>query len=236
MDAAKDWNNKQKNVRAFLSEQKTFAKGKSLLSEMHSLLHDKKVYNTDTETFYDSLWDNLKEDTCGIISDKETSILWNIWHITRIEDLISNITMGNKETIFNKEIQRKLNIGIEDTGNAMAYSDIESLNKNISIKALKEYRVKTGKSTRKIIESLEYSDMKIKVTTEQLEKIKQNGGVVNDPKSIWLLDFWGRKNIFGLLMMPITRHQMIHLSDCFRIKQKYNGLVREARDVFVRNK
>ena len=223
INAVNDWNIKQKNLRTFLSDQKTFAKGKSLLSEMHSLLHDKKVYNIETETIYDSLWDNLKEDACRIISDRETSILWDIWHITRIEDLISNILIGNKDTIFNKEIHEKLNIQIKDTGNAMTYSDIESLNKNISIKALKEYRVKTGKSTRKIIESLVYSDMKIKVTSEQLEKIRQNGGVVNDPKSIWLLDFWGRKNIFGLIMMPITRHQMIHLNDCFRIKQKYNN-------------
>jgi hypothetical protein len=223
INVAKDWNNKQKNLKVYLLNQKTFIKGKNLLLEMHSLLHDKKVYNTSIETIYDNLWDNLQEKTCKIISNKETSIIWNIWHITRIEDIISNIIMGNKETIFNKEIQGKLNIKIKDTGNAMAYSDIELLNKNINIKALKEYRVKVGKSTRKIIESLEYNDMKIKVTKEQLEKIKQNGGVTNDSKSIWLLDFWGRKNIFGLIMMPITRHQTVHLNDSFKIKQKNNN-------------
>jgi len=26
-------------------------------------------------------------------------------------------------------------------------------------------------------------------------------------------------------MMPITRHQIIHLNDCFKIKQKYNKLM-----------
>jgi hypothetical protein len=222
INVAKDWNNKQKNLKVYLLDQKTFIKGKNLLLEMHSLLHDKKVYNIGIETFYDNLWENLQEETCKIISNKETSIIWNIWHITRIEDLISNIIMGNKETIFNKEIQGKMNIKIKDTGNAMAYSDIELLNKNIKLKALKEYRVKVGKSTKKIIESLEYNDMKIKVTKEHLEKIKQNGGVTNDSKSIWLLDFWGRKNIFGLIMMPITRHQIVHLNDSFKIKQKNN--------------
>ena len=60
---------------------------------------------------------------------------------------------------------------------------------------------------------------------EQLEKIKQNGGVIDNPKSIWLLDFWGRKNILGLINMPITRHQIVHLNDCFKIKQRYNGRV-----------
>jgi hypothetical protein len=148
--------------------------------------------------------------------------LWNIWHITRIEDIVSNILIGNKETIFNKEVQTKLDINIKDTGNAMTYSEIESLNKNTNIKELKEYRLKVGKSTRKTIEAIEFNDIKRKVEKEQLEKIKHNGGVTDDPKSIWLLDFWGKKNVLGLIMMPITRHQVVHLNDCFKIKQKYN--------------
>jgi hypothetical protein len=223
INVSKNWNNKQKNLKLYLSNQKTFINGRNLLMEMHNLLHERKVYKTNIETFYDNLWENLNEETCKIISTKETSVLWDIWHITRIEDIVSNILIGNKETIFNKEMQSKLNIKITDTGNAMTYSDIELFNKNINIRLLKEYRVKVGKSTKKIFESLEYKDMKIKVKQEQLEKIKQNGGIVNDLKSIGLLDFWGRKNIFGLIMMPITRHQIVHLNDCFKIKEKYNN-------------
>jgi hypothetical protein len=222
INVSKNWNDKQKNLKLWLPNPKTFNKGRNLLLEMHSLLHDKKVYKTITGTFYDNLWANLIEETCRVISNKETSILWNIWHITRIEDIISNIVIGNKETIFNKEIQSKMNIKITDTGNAMSHSDMELFNKEINIKSLKEYRIKVGISTKKIIESLEYNDVKIKVKPEQLEKIRQNGGVVNDPKSIWLLDFWGKKNILGLIMMPITRHQIVHLNDCFKIKEKYN--------------
>jgi hypothetical protein len=222
INVSKGWNEKQKNLNVFLPNQKTFVKGIKLLLEMHCMLHDKKVYKSASETFYDDLWENMKEETCKIISNKETSILWNIWHITRIEDLVSNILIGNKETIFNKEIQTKLGIKIKDTGNAMTYSEIEAFNKYINIKELKEYRIKVGKSTKKIIEALELSDIKRKAGKEQLEKIKQNGGVTDDPKSIWLLDFWGKKNVLGLIMMPITRHQVVHLNDSFKIKQKYN--------------
>ena len=221
INVSKGWNEKQKKLNILLPNQKTFEKGIFLLLEMHSLLHDKKVYKINTKTFYDNLWENMKDDTCRIISNKETSILWNIWHITRIEDIISNIIIENKETIFNKEIQTKLNIKIKDTGNAMTYSEIESFNKNINIKELKEHRIKVGKSTQKIIKTIEFSDIKRKAEKEQLEKIKQNGGVIDNPESIWLLDFWGKKNILGLIMMPITRHQIVHLNDCFKIKQKY---------------
>jgi hypothetical protein len=222
INVSKGWNEKQKNLNVFLSNEKTFFEGIKLLLGMHSMLHDKKVYEITSETFYDDLWENMKEETCKIISNKEISILWNIWHITRIEDLVSNMLIGNKETIFNKEIQTKLGIEIKDTGNAMKYSEIELLNKSINIKELNEYRIKVGKSTKKIIEALEFNDIKRKVKKEQLEKIKQNGGVIDDPNSIWLLDFWGKKNVLGLIMMPITRHQVVHLNYSFKIKQKYN--------------
>jgi hypothetical protein len=219
---AKEWNEKQSKLKEFFTTEKTFDEGIELLLEMHSLLHDKKTYKNIGETYYNALWDDLKEETCKIISSKETSILWNIWHITRIEDIVSNILIGDKEEILNNEIQTNLNIKIKDTGNAMTYSEIELFNNNIKIKALNEYRSKVGKQTTKIIKNLKYTDMKKKVKKEQLEKIKQNGGVLDTKNSIWLLDFWGKKNIFGLIMMPITRHQIVHLNDCLIIKKKYN--------------
>jgi len=222
ISVSKGWNESQKKLNVLLPNQETFTEGINLLLEMHSLLHDKKVYKTTSETFYGNLWDDLKDETCRIISNKETSILWNIWHITRIEDIVSNILIGKKEPILNEEIQAKLNTRVKDTGNAMTYSEIELFSNNINIKELKEYRIKVGKSTQKVIKALEFTDVKRKVKKEQLEKIKQNGGVIDDPKSIWLLDFWGRKNMLGLINMPITRHQTVHLNDCFRIKQKYN--------------
>ncbi|MCL2722248.1 MAG: DinB family protein [Treponema sp.] len=216
----REWNTNQKNLFASLSNEKTFNNGISLLIKMHSSIHDKTVYKNTTETIFNKLLENLKDETYKIISKKETSILWNIWHITRIEDIVSNLLIGNKETIFNTELQKKLNIKIKDTGNVMTYSEIEMFNKNISIKELLKYRNNIGKSTKKIIEKLKNIDMKRKVEKSQLENIKLNGGIVND--SMWLLDFWGKKNILGLIMMPITRHQIIHINDCFNIKLKYN--------------
>jgi hypothetical protein len=104
----------------------------------------------------------------------------------------------------------------------MDYDEIKFLNKNINIKSLKDYRLRVGKQTQKIIKSLEYVDMKRTVEKKQLGKIMENGGLLENEKSKWLLDFWGRKNILGLIMMPITRHQTVHLNDCFNIKEKYN--------------
>ena len=218
-----DWSNNQNNLKILLSKEETFKKGIQLLFEMHGLLHDKKVYQSNIDTLYNKLWENLKTETCKIISYKETTILWDIWHITRIEDIAANILINNGETVFNNEIQTKLNINIKDTGNAMSGKEIGDFSNNINIKELNNYRIKVGKATKKIIENLEFKDMKRKVEKTQLEKIKESGGVTGDKNSIWLLDFWGRKNVLGLIMMPVTRHQTMHLNDSFNVKEKYNA-------------
>ncbi|HCC37290.1 MAG TPA: hypothetical protein DEQ14_06540 [Treponema sp.] len=215
-----DWTPKQNNLKILLSKEATFDAGIKLLLEMHSLLHDKKVYQSNDDTLYNALWKNLSDETCKIMSNIETSILWNIWHITRIEDIAGNILINNSETVFNKDLKTKLNIKIEDTGNAMSYQEIVDFNNSVNIRELNNYRIKTGKSTKKIIKKLQFNDMKRKVTKNQLEKIMENGGIINDEKSIWLLDFWGRKNVLGLIMMPITRHQTMHLNDSFSIKER----------------
>jgi hypothetical protein len=104
----------------------------------------------------------------------------------------------------------------------MSYKEIDDFNTSINIKELKDYRIKVGKSTKKTVENLKFNDMKRKVEKDQLKKIMENGGLIKDEKSIWLLDYWGKKNILGLIMVPITRHQTMHFNDSFNVKEKYN--------------
>ena len=223
LEKVKLFKENQNKWTSLICKEETFVEGKKILLQNHGLVHDKKVYKTDDDTIYDLLWKDLKPETCKIISKQGTSILWSIWHTTRIEDLVSNLLIADKETVFDKEIQSQLNIKITDVGNSMTNAEVELLNNSINIKALKEYRIKVGKSTKKILESLKYCDLKMKVKPGQIKKIVQNEGVVNHPNSIWLLDFWGNKNILGLLKLPITGHHITyHFIPCFAIKEKYN--------------
>ncbi|MDR0312336.1 MAG: hypothetical protein LBI14_01930 [Treponema sp.] len=75
INISKNWNDKQKKLKLLLTNEKTFIRGRDLLLEMHSLLHEKKVYKTNVETFYDNLWEDFNEEACKIILNKGTSIL-----------------------------------------------------------------------------------------------------------------------------------------------------------------
>jgi len=215
-----DWTANQNRARRLLANPETFDEGKALLLRMHGLLHDAKVSRAGAETMYDALWKGLDTETCKIVTGKGTSILWNLWHITRIEDIVAHILIAGDAEVLNERRLEKLNATIHDTGNAMTAYEVQRFSEQINIKALRDYRTAVGKSTREIISGLAFPDMKRKVEQCQLEKIQRTGGVTAHKDSVWLLDFWGKKNVLGLLMMPITRHQTLHLNDCFAIKAR----------------
>jgi hypothetical protein len=36
----------------------------------------------------------------------------------------------------------------------------------------------------------------------------------------YLLDYWGKQKVAGLLLMPATRHLMVHLNEAVRLKAR----------------
>jgi hypothetical protein len=54
----------------------------------------------------------------------------------------------------------------------------------------------------------------------QLQQIIDEGAVLNVEASNWLIDFWGKKNVSGILLMPGTRHHIVILNESFREKKK----------------
>lgn len=62
------------------------------------------------------------------------------------------------------------------------------------------------------------------IGSEKRMRVLNQGVIINDPESLWLSDYWKEKTIVGLLLMPITRHQIVHIHDSFKIKQKYGTI------------
>lgn len=80
-------------------------------------------------------------------------------------------------------------------------------------------RNEVGRKSREIVRSLSPADMRRKIPAQRIDRILEEGGVTNHKDSIWLLDFWAKKDIAGILLMPPTRHVMLHLNDCCKWKQ-----------------
>jgi hypothetical protein len=220
MSITSEWNAKQKRLTETIRNSDLFDEAKSLFLDMHSSVHFAQMSGRKEATLIDWLWDGLQKNEFAIMpGEKDVTIAWDIWHITRIEDLTINILINENNQILNDEWLAKLHTHVTDTANAMNDDEIMDFSKSINIGALKEYRIAVGLQTQKIFSKLKSEDMKRKIKSEGLTRIFEEKGVLEHPDSIWLLDFWKKKDVAGIILMPITRHQIVHINDGFNIKQ-----------------
>ncbi len=215
------WNPLQAQLRELLAGKDSFQEAMALLAVMHAMLHTREVYGGAEATLMDAVWENLSPSAFVTMpTAKDVTVAWNIWHVTRIEDLTANLLIADGGQVLDESWQAKLHTKVRDTGNAMADEEILSFSGEVDREALKEYRNAVGRRTREILKHLSPKDLSRKFEKRQTGRILAEGGVLPHPDSVWLLDFWGRKNVAGILLMPMTRHQMGHLNDCLKLKEK----------------
>lgn len=217
-----------KRLNAIIRKPDKLDEAKRLFLELHSKLHISSMSGTERNEVDALLADLALHEYSIMPTSKDETIAWVLWHIARIEDLTMNILVDNGKQLFDDEWKIQLNTSICDTGNALSDDEIMELSRRLNIERLVAYRSTVGRRTRDIVKSLSADDMKRKVAVHGLDAIKRVSGVTEQEDSRWLLDFWGEKDVAGLLLMPPTRHVIMHLNDCCKWKQH----IRENKKCF----
>lgn len=218
----KPWNKDIKQLREIILKQDKIEESKNLALSLHSMVHSSKMSGLPIKTFEDELWDGLDEHTFRTsTNEKGRTIAYGIWHSTRIEDITMNLLVSEDGQVFNLgNWENKINYNIVDTGNAMSGEEILEFSKNINLKELINYRIAVGRRSREIIKNLTHEDMKRKFEKHSLQRIIDEGAVLDVEASNWLIDFWGRKNAAGIILMPVTRHHVVHINEALSAKKK----------------
>jgi hypothetical protein len=215
------WNPLQARLRELLDGKESFSEAMELVLRMHGLLHTRDVSGQSAPTLMDEVWEDLSDYAFRTMpAAADVTVAWNIWHITRIEDLTCNLLMADSSQVLDDTWQSRLHTKVRDTGNAMTDEEILSFSSDVDRQALRDYRDAVGRRVREVITGFEPDSLKRRFSKRQVDRIAEEGGVLTHPDSVWLLDFWGKKNVAGILLMPITRHQMGHLNDCLKLKEK----------------
>ncbi len=205
-------------------EGEDLVKIKELALELHAMVHPAEVSGLSEKTIADFVLDYMMEGNQNVIVPRETwdvdlkyagaadvTICWQFWHTYRIEDLVSNILMADGKQIFNADWQKRIGTSITDTGNALEPDELMEWSKAINASELRNYMVEVGKNTRRIILELSLEQIKSMVPEEWVMRILEEGGVTTDFRSVWLLVFWGRLTVGGMILTPMTSHHMMHL-------------------------
>ncbi len=219
----KIWNEKHKKFRETLLNPEKHKEAVQLFLSLHSFLHSSSISQMSDATLEDEIVNNLDEKTFRQypVSNPDTrnSIAWHMWHITRIEDMTMNILVIDKQQVlYTTNWLEKMNITFTHSGNDMSDQDIAVLSSTINFNSLLEYREAVGKRTQEIVSLLSPDQFKMKVEQSRIKRLFDENAVMKNSK--WLAEYWSKKDIAGLFLMPATRHIFLHLNKCGRIKDK----------------
>lgn len=195
--------------------------------EAHALVHLAEVSGRETPTMADFVADYMLaghqneqvsrqpwETDLHYAGTDTVPMIWQLWHTTRIEDMVSNILMADGKQIFDEGWQRRMGATITDTGNALEPEEAAAFGKSLNPAALRAYMAAVGRRSREIVKSLTLADVKRMAPEEWVMRILEEGGVTTDLRSVWLLVYWGRLTRGGMILTPLTRHHMMHLPPC----------------------
>lgn len=213
----KEWSELNKQIQTELRKRETFDNGiKALLrlrGELSEVLSDLKT-ELHTEDF--SAIPFINAD--GYHSK---TIAYSIWHISRIEDIAAHTLIeGNEQVFFAGDFAKRTGSPIITTGNELVKQQIADFSEKLNLNALYDYFYKVKQSTDELLKSLSFADLKHKVTDTDREHLLALNVVSKYENAFWLVDYWCGKDVRGLILMPFSRHWIMHIEACLRIKNK----------------
>jgi hypothetical protein len=216
----KTLNQQQTELRKLMGETDQHDTAIKLFLRVHASYHTASISNEDVWSYQDALLDDVDDVVFRRIpQNEEHSIAWTFWHITRIEDTAMNVLVaGSEQVLYRDNWLPKLGTGIHHSGNAMTPEDVTALSATIDFPALRGYRAAVGRRTREIALSLQPGDLSKPVDPVRLEQVMAQKALLE--AAMGVKDYWGKRTIAGLLLMPASRHILVHLNEALKLKKK----------------
>jgi hypothetical protein len=187
---------------------------------LHLVLHTAGIGEPGGWSLEDEVFDGLDDEQArSIPHGGEHSIAWNLWHLARIEDAAMNLLVAGTEQVLRRDgWYAKMKVSAADTGNEMPPEEIVRLSAQVDLAALRAYRAAVGRRTREIVAQLTPDRFAQPVDPARIARVLAEGAV--RPGAEYITDYWGGRTIAGLLLMPATRHNIVHLNEALKIKKK----------------
>lgn len=213
----KEWSELNKNVQLRIKKKETFTQGIETLLVLRNQLMEQMLEFKKTlkrEDFNAMPFPNAE----GYHSK---TIAYSLYHIFRIEDITANsLVKKGPQIFFANEYQRKMDSPIITTGNELAGREIAEFSSKLDIDGLYGYISEVNTATADLLKGLSYSDLKTKMTEADRENLIKLKTVSEDENAVWLIDYWCGKDVSGLIRMPLSRHWIMHVEACLRIRNK----------------
>lgn len=213
----KEWSEQNKLMQLQIKKEETFFLGIDTLMKLRmELMEQIQQFREELsqENFSEMPFMNAK----GYHSK---TIAYSLWHIFRIEDIVAHTLIAEDEQIFfHGNYQERINSPIITTANELVKEEIREFSRQIQVEELYHYLSEVNQSTTKILKALTYDECKKKISDEKRHILERLQVVSKDENAYWLIDYWCNKDVRGLIQMPFSRHWIMHIEACLKIKDK----------------
>ena len=213
----KEWSELNKLMQSQIKKRDTYEEGIDILLALR-----------------DALWDTVSSFKEGLNREEfnaipfinadgyhNKTIAYSLWHIFRIEDIVAHtLIKGDEQVFFREGYQKRINSPIITTGNELVKQEIADFSEQLDLDELYSYLSDVKES---ILRDLSYDDLRKKISAERKERLESLSVVSKEESAIWLIDYWCNKDIRGLIQMPFSRHWIMHIEACLRIKKKIHS-------------
>jgi hypothetical protein len=212
-------NKRQTELRELLTASEPIDAGLKMLLDHHAQLHASNVASPEW-SFEDAVLHDLTNDQIRHTPEcQEHSVAWLLWHLARIEDIAMNVLVADSPQVFAVEGWcENLKIDLHHAGNAMTADERSAFSATVDVAQLKSYRAAVGRRSQEIFRTLKPVGLKQKVHPDRLQRVWDESALLEEASGI--ADYWSRRTIAGLLLMPATRHNIVHLNEALKLKRK----------------
>ena len=204
-------------MQTLIGKEASFAEGIDTLIDLRNDLFgqiSETVKECPADAFYQMPF-------AGADGYHSKTLAYSMWHIFRIEDIVAHtLIAGDEQVLFAGDWQKKIGSTIITTGNELKGSEIAEFSKKLDVKALYEYCKAVMDSTDELVRGFNYKDLKRKFSEEDRNRVIDSHSVSTDEDAFWLVDYWCKKDVAGLIKMPFSRHWIMHIEAMCRIKNK----------------
>ena len=213
----REWAEKNKKMQELIGKEKTFPEGIEVLLELRKDLFE-QITSIVREYPAEAFW---QMPFAGAEGYHSKTLVYSIWHIFRIEDIVAHsMILQDEQVLFREHWLKKTKSPIITTGNELQGEQIAEFSKKLDVKAVFEYAKAVMNSTNELLKGLEYKELKRKFTDADKEKLIAGNYVSTDENAFWLIDYWCGKDVKGLIKMPFSRHWIMHIEAMCRITSK----------------
>lgn len=213
----KEWSELNKTLQVQLKRKATFDEGIDTLlllrQKLMAVVYQFKE-DLDPADFSAMPYSNAK-------GYHNKTIAYSLWHVFRIEDIVAQSLIRSEEQIFfTGGYRERISSPIITTGNELVKQQIAAFSEALNLEELYAYCSAVKASTDGLLKQLTHAGAKRKMTAQEAEYLTSLQVVSDDEQAAWLIDYWCKKDVLGLIRMPFSRHWLMHIEASLRIKDK----------------